>query len=544
MIHAPAPAQSARLVEWPEPASLVPLLGPGEPMYRLPALVRWQRGANRDERNYLIEVRLPDGSVRLSPLTPHERPGSTTLTVLVPASAVRNLVPSAVRLTATIVDSTGAVRVSNSLEATIADFPTPLDDAAAEDHGPFGYGRPLDPADPIARTLRTSEPDGIEFIALPGGSADATTYIARNEASNRQVALRLPGYDPRAGRSDEFVLEDPAQPALGLSPSRADGYLAALTTAVGDGVTFRLPTVDEWNRAALAGSSAKYWWGDDPIHSAGANLLGPEPGVSGDVTARVEGSDALDPNPLHLVNTFGNVAEWAVDAEGGHQRMGGHFRTDPADGLDPVPVASGDEVGPDAYVGLRPAFTLTATDAVALIRSRLRSDPRLGDVEAAFEPARATAVLTGRVGDAAARHAADERIRPLWFVAAVENRLETPSVEPGRLARLAGVSGQVSRRRVIDRFEAIFPVRVLWAGELPVEGSEWWVNVESPGAGWSSYRLPMRHVGEPLIPIIVPAANLRGPVAGVAGLSLGGPAQGPLDPRWMSDAIPLRSDVP
>ena len=45
-------------------------------------------------------------------------------------------------------------------------------------------------------------------------------FIATTEATVRQVGARVKGYDPRANRSDEFALEDPDQPAIGLTPRR------------------------------------------------------------------------------------------------------------------------------------------------------------------------------------------------------------------------------------------------------------------------------------------------------------------------------------
>ena len=49
-------------------------------------------------------------------------------------------------------------------------------------------------------------------------------------------------------------------------------------------------------------------------------------------------------------------------------------------------------VGPDPYVGVRPAFVLTAEQGAQLVREALRKDARLANVRVAFDPDRATAM--------------------------------------------------------------------------------------------------------------------------------------------------------
>lgn len=537
-----AEAQVARLVGWARPARLAPLNGPGEPMFVLPAMIRWKAGLLRDERDYQIQVRLPDGTIRVNPLTPAQRPGATTLTALVPASAVRNLHPEQVRVTVTLLDAATGANASNALDATISEFPAPASETVG-DSGPFGFGQPLGPAGPAARPLRTPEPDRLAFLPLPDGSPTSTTYLATQEISNRQAAAHLDAYDPKGGRSDEFTLEGAAQPALGLTRTSAQSYLTRLSISLGAGVTFRFPTESEWLSAARAGSSAPFWWGDSPTYAAGANLLGPEPGRNEDVTGPVEGDLSVEPNPWGFLNTFGNVAEWATSDSSTALRMGGHFRTEPDGRLDPIEVTEPDRTGPDPFVGLRPALTLESEPIARSIESLLHRERGLAEASVTFDASRAVATLTGPVPDSAARRRADEILRTLWYVAAVENRLAPPSVDPGRLARLVGIAGPAERRRILDRFEVVVPLNVLWDLELPVVGSDWWVNVQTPVGEWTSYRLPEKLVGQPVVPVVVPAGPY-GPVDGLVGLSIGTPDPGLLGPLAASQVLPIRADVP
>jgi hypothetical protein len=383
--------------------------------------------------------------------------------------------------------------------------------------------------------------------------------IATTEASNAQVAKQLAGYDPRAGRSDEFTLEDPAQPAVGLSPKRAQEYLAALSKADPSGVTYRLPTQAEWLRAARAGKDSAFWWGDESTHPEGANFLGPEPGLANDTTAPVRpdlvaGSGAFVANPWGLFHTFGNVAEWASTEGGGFVRLGGHFRTEPVTPLPEVAVQNAESTGPDPYVGVRPAAEMSAERGAELVRAALQGDPLLAGVSAAYDPERATATLTGTAPNSAARRAADRRLEPLWFLAAVENKIETPTLLPGQLATIGAPLGPARRITPLGRWIYVVPVSVQWGDPLPVHGSEWWVNVYPNGAqngcGHYAYKLVETEPNDTgrfdlLIDrgkMIAAGVPVDSPVA--VALSLGAPAPNPTDPQVVSNVAVVRWSLP
>jgi hypothetical protein len=552
-------AETVRLKRWEEPARPTPTLAPGIAYYQLFARAEWPRGAAAEaEHRYNLHVILPGGQTET-----HEIPAGEInagrLSVLVPVAVVRNLVPSQVVIWANVSDAATGEVVSNELEATIADFPHPQLTSAANDAGPFGWGMPLTPSPGGADLLPRPGPDGLVFVRVFATDAMPGYGIASTEASNAQVGRRLPGYDPRAGRSDEFTLEDPAQPALGLSPARAQEYLAALGKADPSGLTYRLPAQAEWLRTARAGKGSAFWWGDESSYPAGANFLGPEPALDKDSTApalSVEraGATVFELNPWGLYHTFGNVAEWATTPAGGFVRLGGHFRTEPAVPLPEITVDDAATVGPDPYVGVRPAFGLTADEGAELVRKALAGNTLLAGISVAYDPDRATATLSGTLPDAALRRAADRRLEPLWFLAAVENRIETPRQVPGQLATLAGAVGPVRRITPLGRWIYVVPLSVSWGDPLPVRGSEWYVNVYPQGArsctGHYAYKLvEIEPNATGRLDLLLDRAKLT--AAGVSvgtpvavALSLGAPAPAPDDTHVVSNVATITWSVP
>ncbi|WP_395664609.1 SUMF1/EgtB/PvdO family nonheme iron enzyme [Methylocella sp.] len=93
-------------------------------------------------------------------------------------------------------------------------------------------------------------------------------------------------------------------PAAGLSRTDAEAYLAWLSKKAG--ARYRLPSEAEWEYAARAGSTTKFWWGDEP-GTGQANCRG----CGGPGRPTVVG--AFPANPFGLYDVAGNVAEWVAD---------------------------------------------------------------------------------------------------------------------------------------------------------------------------------------------------------------------------------------
>ncbi len=532
---------------WAGPGVMVRGQGMSGDLIQLVAECRWDRSAARDPARYSIRATLPGGQVETRPYPVDSPPGNRRFLVYVPAGPLRDLTPSAVKVGVEVVDAATGAALSNSLEAVISDLPRPRGDASAVDPGPFGRGKPLDDGD---RSLPGPGPDGFRFVRVPG---PAGFFAATTEATVKQVADRLAGYDPKAGRSDEFTLEDPAQPAIGLTPARAEEYLRSLAQADAAGISYRLPTAAEWVAAAKGGKASAFWWGDEPTHPEGANFLGPEPALAGDATAPstpVEAAPTFAANPFGLFHTYGNAAEWATDpASGEFVRMGGHFRTEPASPLPAVAAAKADEVGPDPFVGVRPVFDLSPEAGADLVKKRLAAGPGPAGVRVAYDPDRAAVTLSGPVADSSARRAADRLLEGLWFVASVDNRLETPAIAPGQLATLGDAAGPARRTASLGRTFLEVPIAARWFDPLPVSGSNWWVNVYLPGGGHVAHKLVEVEPGRSTRLMVtidreqLAAAGLTDGSPFSVALSLGGPASTPTDPRVVSNLTPVRPVV-
>ncbi|SIO64727.1 hypothetical protein SAMN05444166_7383 [Singulisphaera sp. GP187] len=279
------------------------------------------------------------------------------------------------------------------------------------------------------------------------------------------------------------------------------------------------------------------------------NFLGAEPSLAGDTTAPTRPGTReprFQANPWHLFHTFGNVAEWATTTPAGFARLGGHFRTEPAEADAKVEVTTPDSTGPDPYVGVRPVFELDARAGSELARKALAGDPRLAKLQPQFDPDRATVTLLGTLTESSWRAEADRRLASLWFVAAVENRVETPTFAKGQLARLGGLAGPVRRITPLGRWFYEVPLEVRWSDPLPVTGSEWWVNVYLPGGGHLSHRLASTEPDRSrrLTVLIdrsrMAAAGLAADAPVSVALSLAGDAANPADPRVVSNVVPVR----
>jgi formylglycine-generating enzyme required for sulfatase activity len=133
-------------------------------------------------------------------------------------------------------------------------------------------------------------------------------WLGRYELSKAQWKAVM-GFSPWQGHSD--VLDDPNSPAVLVSWEEIQDFIAALNSYTGQ--TFRLPSEAEWEYACRAGTTTRFYWGDDPSYveiSDYAWWTG-NAWSSDQQYAHVVGM--LPPNAWGLYDMSGNVSEWCED---------------------------------------------------------------------------------------------------------------------------------------------------------------------------------------------------------------------------------------
>ncbi len=138
------------------------------------------------------------------------------------------------------------------------------------------------------------------------------TDVGRNKDGSRQKA------DPAAGITDiisqpttpytemSFGMGNEGYPAICMTQHAANKYCQWLSAQTGH--FYRLPTEQEWEYAARAGTTTAYYWGNDPKEAKDYEW-------SYDNAPNFQYSQVgkKKPNPWGLHDMLGNVCEWTLD---------------------------------------------------------------------------------------------------------------------------------------------------------------------------------------------------------------------------------------
>ncbi len=133
-------------------------------------------------------------------------------------------------------------------------------------------------------------------------------WLGKYEVTKRQWEAVM-GTTPWAGM--DYVLNDPDSPAVWLGWVHADTFVTAVN-ALGQG-TFGLPTEAQWEYACRAGTTTRFYWGDDPVYAQMSRYAWHYDNAlnGGGPYAHVVGQKL--PNPWGLYDMSGNAWEWCQD---------------------------------------------------------------------------------------------------------------------------------------------------------------------------------------------------------------------------------------
>jgi formylglycine-generating enzyme required for sulfatase activity len=163
------------------------------------------------------------------------------------------------------------------------------------------------------------------------------------------------------GKSNPSDFVDPANPVDSVSWEDAQDFLILLNATTA-GSTYRLPTEAEWEYACRAGTTTRYYWGEDPTDT----LIDAYAWYDTNASSATRHVGEKLPNAWGLCDMAGNVDEWCQD-----------FYDEYPDG------PATDPQGPATFPGATPFQVLRGgrwTNTAPNCRSAARNDAHTGQV--------------------------------------------------------------------------------------------------------------------------------------------------------------------
>jgi len=170
-----------------------------------------------------------------------------------------------------------------------------------------------------------TNPFGMRFsLVLPGAFVMGSTFGEENERAPHQIVINRPFYigsyvvtqqnwrslmDTEPWKDDPHVREGDNYPAVNVSWFDAQNYLTQISEADGHS-SYYLPTEEEWEYAARAGTSTEFSFGDD---ERDMRFYGWYRDITQNAEEYAHEVGRKRPNPWSLYDIHGNVWEWMDD---------------------------------------------------------------------------------------------------------------------------------------------------------------------------------------------------------------------------------------
>jgi serine/threonine-protein kinase PpkA len=182
------------------------------------------------------------------------------------------------------------------------------------------------PGTPVAVNGGKNAP---ELVRIPAGqfimgddsnihTAPAHKVIISRAFAMSKYEITFAEYDQFAQATNRALPGDngwgrETRPVIHVSWDDAQAYVQWLSKTTGK--KYRLPTEAEWEYASRAGSSERFWWGDNEQDARGkANCRrGCYSSYSGLFGSKSAPVGSYTPNAFGLYDTAGNVSEWVQD---------------------------------------------------------------------------------------------------------------------------------------------------------------------------------------------------------------------------------------